>query len=58
MSLCRQRAGNVQNKSGLFCHTRKDEGANLIKIPPPAVGQFEHHSWVHTDIQKTNTKKK
>lgn len=48
MSHRRLRAGNVQNKPGLFFHTRKDSGPKLVKLLLPAVGQFEHHELILT----------
>lgn len=57
MSHCRLKAGNVQNKPGLFCHTRKDQGASLIKLPLPVVGQFEHHEFILTLKKEPNTNK-
>lgn len=57
MSHCRLKAGNVQNKPGLFCHTRKDQGANWLKLPLPVVGQFEHREFILT-LKKNQTHKK
>lgn len=55
---CRQRSANVQNKPGVFLHTRKDSEANLLKLSLLAEGQSEHHDFIVTLKKQTQTKTK